>query len=139
MARQELPQWDFKAVCWVTWPLNGQLKQRARVRAWAANDASAVQRCIMARCAPAAHHGALWRARALASSRRKASVVRLMRPLTSTPAAPGLPEFRVSPAFAVDCLCQGEARLLVSPRTRLAIPTDRAHDGCVHGDLCALP
>ena len=24
------------------------------------------------------------------------------------PAAPGLPEFRVSPAFAVDCLCQGE-------------------------------
>ena len=35
----------------------------------AANDASAVQRCIRARCAPAAHHGALWQARALASSR----------------------------------------------------------------------
>ena len=51
------------------------------------------------------------------------------------PAAPGLLEFRVSPAFAADCLCQGEARLLVSPRTGLAIPTDRAHDGCVHGDL----
>ena len=27
----------------------------------AANDASAVQRCIMARCATATHHGALWR------------------------------------------------------------------------------
>ena len=50
-----------------------------------------------------------------------------------------MPEFRVSSAFAVDCLCQGEARLLVSPRMGLAIPTDRAHDGCVHGDLCALP
>ena len=32
VARQELPQWDFKAVS-CTWALNGQLKQRARVRA----------------------------------------------------------------------------------------------------------
>eukprot|EP00439_Symbiodinium_sp_Y106_P068416 s4231_g11.t1 len=59
------------------------------------------------------------------------------------PAAPGLPQFWASPAFAgrlrVDCLCQGEARLLVSPRTGLAIPADRAHGGCVNGDLGALP
>ena len=122
---------------------------------WAAQAASTRAR-IGRRTMPAPSSGASWLAAprphttalfgGLASSRRKVSVVRLMRPPTSTPkteddqpAAPGLPEFRVSPAFAVDCLCQGEARLLVSPRTRLAIPTDRAHDGCVHGDLCALP
>ena len=56
-----------------------------RALQWAAQAASAGRRCIMARCAPAAHHGTLWRARAFASSRRKVSVVELMRPPTSTP------------------------------------------------------
>ena len=43
-------------------------------------------------------------------------------------AAPSLPQFRVSSVFAVDCLVEGEARLVVSPWAWLAIPSDWAHD-----------
>ena len=54
-------------------------------------------------------------------------------------AAPRLPQFRVSLVFAVDCLVEGEARLVVSPWAGLAIPSDWAHDCGVHRDLGALP
>ena len=59
------------------------------------------------------------------------------RPLRTT--APSLPQFRVSSVFAVDCLVEGGARLVVSPWAGLAIPSDWAHDCGVHRDLGALP
>ena len=53
-------------------------------------------------------------------------------------AAPSLPQFRVSSVFAVDCLVEGEARLLVSPWARLAI-RHWAHDCCIRRDLSEHP
>ena len=53
--------------------------------------------------------------------------------------APSLPQFRVSSVFAVGCLVEGEARLVVSPWAGLAIPSDWAHDCGIHRDLGSLP
>ena len=91
-----------------------------RALQWAAQAASAGRRCIMARCAPAAHHGALWRARAFASSRRKVSVVGLTRPPTSTP--------QTTSRQRRACLSSGQVRRLrvVCGSTACA----RARPGC---------
>ena len=106
---------------------------------WAARGASrrapgalqTFQRWFRACRADAAHHSARWRALARASSCKNVRVPRLTRPPTSTrkttmqAVAPSLPQFRVSSVFAVDCLVEGEARLMVSPWAWLAIPSER--------------
>ena len=109
----------------------------------AANAAWAFQRWFKAWRAAAAHHGARWRALAHASSRKNVGAAAdspaNFHAEDNQAAAPSLPQFRVSSVFAVDCLVEGEARLVVSPWAGLAIPSDWAHDCGVHRDLGALP
>ena len=82
--------------------LQGRLLGRLAPQ-WAAQAASTRAR-VGRRTMPAPSSGASW----------------LAAPRPHTTARFGGPEFRVSPAFAVDCLCQGKARLLVPLRTRPA-------------------
>ena len=143
-AREQLTQRHLLVVRWVAGPRDGQLEERAGVRP---------ERCERGLGFPALVQG-------LASGRCAPQ-----RPLTSPcpceqsqerqgaaadspanfnaednqAAAPRLPQFRVSSVFAVDCLVEGEARLVVSPWAGLAIPSDWAHDCGVHRDLGALP
>ena len=143
-AREQLTQRHLSVVRWVAGPRDGQLEERAGVRP---------ERCERGLGFPALVQG-------LASGRGAPR-----RPLASPcpceqsqerqgaaadspanfnaednqAAAPSLPQFRVSSVFAVDCLVEGEARLVVSPWAGLAIPSDWAHDCGVHRDLGALP
>ena len=143
-AREQLTQRHLLVVRWVAGPRDGQLEGRAGVRPERCERGlgfpALVQSLASGRCAPR---------RPLASPCPCEQSQERQGAAADSPAnfnaednqaaAQSLPQFRVSSVFAVDCLVEGEAQLVVSPWAGLAIPSDWAHDCGVHRDLGALP
>ena len=131
-AREQLTQRHLLVVRWVAGPRDGQLEERAGVRPERCERGlgfpALVQGLASGRCAPR---------RPLASPCPCEQSQERQGAAADSPAnfnaednqaaAPSLPQFRVSSVFAVDCLVEGEARLVVSPWAGLAIPSDWAH------------